>query len=97
MSTFPFPCTLAAFAAQRDVIFTVTGCDGVMLTLVEAVGLDQQAPDERRFSLMFRGPAHAPLQQGTYTLEHSATGALAIFLVPVGRAADGIHYQAIFN
>ena len=97
MSPSPFPYTLAAFAAQRDVTFTVAGCDGVTLMLAAADALDQQAPDERRFSLMFRGPAQAPLQQATYTLEHPATGALAIFLVPVGRTADAIQYQAIFN
>jgi len=97
MSTSPFPFTLAAFAAQRDASFAVAGCDGVTLTLAEALALDPQAPDARRFSLIFHGPAQAPLQQGTYTLEHPATGALAIFLVPVARTAAGMQYQAIFN
>ena len=88
---------LAGFSAQCGTRFAVVGLDGVALDLFEAVPLDGQAPDERRFSLMFRSPAQPILPQATYTLEHAVLGALAIFLVPVGRDAAGAQYQAIFN
>lgn len=97
MSIPSSPFTLAAFSAQRGTNFTVAGLDGLALELFEATPLDSQAPDERRFSLLFRGPAQPVLPQATYTLEHAAAGALAIFLVPVGRDAQGVQYQAIFN
>jgi len=88
MSITSSPLTLAGFAAQRDTQFAVAGFDGVALDLFEAVPLDRQAPDEHRFSLMFRGPAQPMLEQATYTLAHAVMGRFAIFLVPVGRDAD---------
>lgn len=97
MSMTPIPPTLAGFAAQRGTVFAVAGVDGVALDLCETAPLDSQMPDEGRFSLMFRGPARPVLQQATHTLEHAVLGTLAIFLVPVGRDAQGVQYQAIFN
>ena len=52
---------------------------------------------ERQFSLIFRGPLEQPFTQNTYHVEHPRMGTFALFLVPVGEAADGRHYQAIFN
>lgn len=97
MSISSFAPTLAGFSAQRDSSFAVAGLDGVTLELFEALPLDAQAPHERRFSLMFRGPVQPMLEQATYTLEHPVLGALAIFLVPIGRNAQGVQYQALFN
>lgn len=97
MSTHPQPLALAAFAAQLGTAFAVTEPNGISLQLSEAVPLNSAEPDERQFSLMFRGPAEAPLQQATHTLDHAVLGTLAIFLVPVGRDAAGMQYQAIFN
>jgi len=97
MSTTPAPLTLAAFAAHAGTDFTVDGLEGVSLHLSEAAPLDAAAPNDRQFSLMFRGPAAPLLEQATHALAHPAMGALAIFLVPVGRDAQGVHYQAIFN
>lgn len=97
MSITPSLPPLAGFAAQCGTAFAVTGLDGVALELFEATPLDSQAPDARRFSLLFRGPEQPMLPQATYTLEHAVLGALAIFLVPIGRDATGAQYQAIFN
>lgn len=97
MSTTSPPPALAGFSAHLDSVFAVSGPDGIALTLVEAAPLARQAPSERQFSLMFRGPAQPVLEQATHALEHPALGALAIFLVPVGRDAHGVQYQAIFN
>jgi len=87
--------TLAGFSAHLGSAFTLNGSDGLALTLAES--LPGQAPGASSFSLIFRGPAHALLEQATHTLAHPAMGLLSLFLVPVGREADGVHYQAIFN
>lgn len=49
------------------------------------------------FRLLFAGPLTPQLGQGVWSLEHAQLGAEAIFLVPVGRSADGVVYEAIFN
>ena len=64
------------------------------LTSVVDVG---SSPRQIQFSLLFQGPDNAPVAQGTYKLEHDKLGALDIFLVPVGKDAKGVEYQAIFN
>lgn len=94
--TTPTP-TLALFSAQRDSVFRVGAEAGAGLVLIEAVALQPAPLDERHFSLLFRGPLQPQLEQATHLLEHAVLGELAIFLVPVGRDAAGMHYQAIFN
>ena len=49
------------------------------------------------FSLMFRGPADLQLPQATYSLAHAELGTVELFLVPVGRGADGVDYEAVFT
>ena len=50
-----------------------------------------------QFSLIFRGPGDPYLQQMIYSLRHEKLGELSLFLVPVGKGADGFHYEAIIN
>ncbi|MCF6376704.1 hypothetical protein L2K70_03730 [Nocardioides KLBMP 9356] len=49
-----------------------------------------------QFSLVFLGPHDAPLPQATYVVTHQAVGEQEIFLVPIGRDADGVRYEAAF-
>lgn len=49
------------------------------------------------FSLLFRGPAHLPLAQSTYELQHKTLGKPAIFIVPTGSDENGRYYEAVFN
>ena len=49
------------------------------------------------FSLFFTGPAAPFLPQKTYRLHHEQLGTLEIFLVPVGKFADGFQYEAVFT
>jgi hypothetical protein len=49
------------------------------------------------FSLIFLARTAVVLPQRLYRLEHATLGALTIFLVPIGRSADGVNYQAVFN
>jgi hypothetical protein len=70
----------------------------VPLTLLEATPVRASgAGRDEPFSLIFRGPRDAMLQQGTYTLQHDALPGLEIFIVPVSATDQGIQYQAIFN
>jgi len=58
-----------------------------------AAGID----DERRFSILFRGPVDRPLGQETYHFEHDGIGRFALFIVPMRPEPDGRYYEAIFN
>jgi hypothetical protein len=73
----------------------------IALELVEADPLPHQpgAPRPEPFSLIFRGPADRPLDQGVHSLEHDQLGRIELLLVPIGPGADGKgpYYQAIFN
>ena len=72
------------------------------LELVDAsaYGEDASAVDESGhrspFRVEFRGPTEPVLPQRIYRLENEATGALEIFIVPVGATPDGTRYEAIF-
>ena len=83
--------------------FTVTTAEGVhTMRLVEATagaepgGPGPQGQQRMQFSLVFRGPAAPLLPQGTYGVAHEAVGDQELFLVPLGRDADGVRYEAAF-
>jgi uncharacterized protein DUF6916 len=83
--------------------FQVGLADGrrVKLCLTEVVdlGAKGQSPGSRRvpFALYFRGPGDTCLPQRIYAFDHERLGTLEIFIVPIGRDADGYQYEAIFN
>ena len=54
-------------------------------------------PDDPGFSLLFRAATADRLPQGMYPLAHDRLGRLDVFLVPVGRDADGLLLEAVFN
>jgi hypothetical protein len=70
-------------------------------TLVEAEANESSAPatDEGRtpFAIVFLGPSSPVLPQRIYRFEHDAMGVFEIFIVPIGRDADGVRYEAIFT
>lgn len=49
------------------------------------------------FSVFLRGPVERPLAQGSYRLGHPLHGELELFLTPVGRDAEGLRYEIVFN
>jgi hypothetical protein len=59
-------------------------------------GRGPQGQERAQFSLHFRGPATPVLPQGTYVVTHPALGDQELFLVPLGRDADGVRYEAAF-
>jgi hypothetical protein len=96
--------SFGAFLRQVNTAFTVqAGPVATQLLLVAARpdSIPRSAPEmaaNERFSLQFRGPAHAPLKQDTYLLAHPHLGPLTIFIVPVGRPDPaGHHYEAVFD
>jgi hypothetical protein len=54
-------------------------------------------PRNEQFALVFAGPQQPFLQQAIYHLIHDKLGELELFLVPVGKDADGFQYEAVFN
>ena len=50
-----------------------------------------------QFSALFIGPASPIMPQGMYRLVHESLGEFDLFMVPVGRATDGIQYEACIS
>ena len=96
------------FAEQLGTTFIVSqkSVPDVKLKLVKArltpalhprAQLAEDARNEK-FSLLFRGPAQAALEQNTHAFEHAEIGRFAMFIAPVN-LKDGNHayYEAVFN
>jgi hypothetical protein len=49
------------------------------------------------FALLFLGSAEQVWPQQIYGLESAALGRFELFIVPIGRDANGTRYQAAFN
>jgi uncharacterized protein DUF6916 len=52
---------------------------------------------QAQFSLLFKAPGTAPIEQGLYDVEHPELGRISLFLVPVGRDEMSINFEAVFN
>lgn len=96
------PLAFEDFVDRQDEVFTVAEPDApaIPLTLVAAETLPARhglLDGRPAFSLMFLGKDARVLPQKLYRLEHGVLGGLVIFLVPVGKDARGVRYQATFN
>ncbi|MGH3079825.1 MAG: DUF6916 family protein [Gaiellaceae bacterium] len=67
--------------------------------LIEAKPLEAGPESDARtpFSIVFLGPHEPLLAQRIYPLRHDQLGTFGIFIVPIGRDADGVRYEAIFT
>jgi hypothetical protein len=92
--------TRAAFEECRGTKFRVDigsgGATEFELVEVKALRPNSDA-NGRPFALLFHGPAAQVLPQKIYPMEHDHLGTLALFVVPVGRDATAVKYEAIFN
>jgi hypothetical protein len=88
--------TVETFAAATGDIFALDAGDAGRLDL-ELCDARALGPDDRPFTVVFRGPAEPLLPQRIYRLEHASIGTLEIFIVPVGRDESGATYEAIFG
>ena len=92
LSTFE-PLVGQPFVLRRDI-----GDATVDLVLAEATALAHGEGRPRTpFSLVFRGPAEPVMPQRIYRVDHEELGALELFLVPIGRDAESVRYEAIFT
>ena len=92
--------TVGTFADRVGEIFRVdTGSAIVELRLVEVSEPSQPDPSGARtpFSLIFLEPSGGVLPQQIYAFEHDELGRFDIFIVPIGRDADGVRYEAVFT
>jgi uncharacterized protein DUF6916 len=90
------------FADKVGDVFPISqqGVPAIPLILREAEPLNPaMGPRGIRppFSLVFLAKDPRVLPQRIYRMEHQELGELSIFLVPIGKDAAGVSYQAVFN
>jgi hypothetical protein len=93
---------VSVFTALRGENFVLRLPDGATqdLELVEIRDFGRRATangELSNYGLTFLARAQAPLPQAIYRLEHALLEPMDVFLVPIGRDAEGIRYEAIFN
>ncbi|HLG15591.1 MAG TPA: GNAT family N-acetyltransferase [Blastocatellia bacterium] len=54
-------------------------------------------PRQEQFSLIFLAPEDTPILQNLFVLEHGTLGTFDLLLVPIGRDATGIQFEAVIN
>jgi len=98
--------TRDTFAPHLDQRFQLEHPGGMVeIELVELTDLSSktspQPPPQRvkrvPFSIVFRGPRDPILVQQIFKLSHSRLGEFELFLVPIGRDANGTRYEAVFT
>ena len=68
----------------------------VELELIEVSELTVY-PQQEEFTLAFRGPLNAFLDQGVRPFTHDQMGQFELFIVPIKQDAAGFYYEAVFN
>lgn len=71
------------------------GGDRLMLTLEAAQELRGSVREAGGFRLEFLGPVQPMLNQGIFRFEIEAER-WELFIVPIGRSAEGTRYEAVF-
>jgi hypothetical protein len=101
MKTMPIEeLTFEVFSGLINTSFRVrTTNKTVELRLAEVTrsGGPADSAANESFSLLFHGPGDQLLPQQILTLENAQMGRFDLFIVPVGKTANGFEYQAIFN
>jgi hypothetical protein len=87
--------SLADFEAGA--VYAVSAGDAEYpLTLDKAQALSDSGREGGSFRLEFVGPGEPVLPQATYRFRRGEEEGHEIFIVPVGRAAGGTRYEAVF-
>jgi hypothetical protein len=94
--------TVESFAPHVGTSFGAETSEGqkveLRLTSARKVMESQAAHLQRHpFSLYFTGPPSPLLEQRIYHLTHDSIGAMDLFLVPIGKDAEGYRYEAVFT
>lgn len=90
--------THEAFAQNANTKFRVQAGENtpVDLELIEVTEL-KLYPRQEEFTITFRGPLNAYLDQGVRLFTHDQMGEFELFIVPIKQDADGFYYEAVFN
>ena len=86
------------FSRHADTKFQVQVDENspVELDLIEVSEL-KIYPQQEEFTLTFRGPLNAFLEQGVRPFRHDQMGEFELFIVPIKQDAEGFYYEAVFN
>jgi hypothetical protein len=78
--------------------FTARFKNGASIEL-ELTQVEEKSPSPRQeqFVLTFRAPLDAPREQQIFDLHHEQLGGGSLFLVPIGKDANGLIYEVVFN
>lgn len=87
--------TAAHFTPDSADAWTVHLADGQSVAL--HVRQTEVRGEPRPFLVRFTGPLEPQLAQATFDVEHASVGHTALFLVPIGRTEDAMHYEAVFG
>ncbi len=88
----------STFVENLNTVFRARLDDSTVVEMELIEVIDRRStPKQEQFSLLFRAPADAPTDQGTFLLEHEELAAGELFLVPVTRDEKGLYFQAVFN
>lgn len=89
------------FAPHVGTTFRIRMGDEVVdAELIDVIGRRGDTVEEAQrspFSVVFRVPTEALIEQQTFRIEHQAMGTLELFLVPVGPDKVGMCYEAVFS
>ena len=89
------------FESQLNSNFLVTTENGkTALTLIEVQGVTAPKTEyglAEPYSALFRADSFDHFPQGTYSLQHEATGTLLLFITPIGPDDIGMRYEAVFT
>ena len=102
--TFDMPVDLACLVAEDFECLLgqsvrLHAADGTLDCVLDGV-LRNPYPSGRvqgGFSLQLLGPLAPVFQQGQHQFDHPHRGPMVLFLTPVGRDAQGMRYEIIFN
>lgn len=93
--TAPLPPDL--FRARLNQPLRIPEFGALALELTGVTEAPYSTPEHPSFSLLLRGPLAPQLEQRTYAFEFADATTMDIFIVPVARDANGMHYEAVFN
>jgi hypothetical protein len=87
----------AVFVALLQDVFTISADHGrIPIQLIQVNDGPPSAVAEQ-FTLLFRGPRHLGLAEGTYVVTHHTAGSTMLFLQPIGSDHGHLYYDAVFN
>ncbi|MGO9603603.1 MAG: DUF6916 family protein [Candidatus Binataceae bacterium] len=89
--------TGAIFAPHLNSGFRVQMAPNQVVEMTLVTVTDKgSSPEMESFILNFLAPPDAPIRQGTYRMGHDILGEFDLFIVPIGRDARGVTYEAVF-